>query len=207
MADKNLVIVESPTKARTISKILGANFTVTVPSMGHVIDLPAKTMGVDIEGGFVPTYKILSGRKKLLTQLKKDGKAADNIYMATDPDREGEAIGWRIKEEIFKNKTVKRVNFHEITSEAIRHAFESPREFDQKMVEAQESRRILDRIVGYLLSPLLWKKITRGLSAGRVQSGSFALDRGPGKADPGFQALGVLGDRSRIAQGIRGLHR
>ena len=174
MADKNLVIVESPTKARTISKILGSNFTV-VSSMGHVIDLPEKKMGVDIEAGFVPTYKILSGRKKLLAQLKKDAKGADNIYMATDPDREGEAIGWHIKEAIFKNKTVKRVNFHEITVEAIRHAFESPREFDQNMVEAQIARRILDRIVGYLLSPLLWKKIARGLSAGRVQSVALRL--------------------------------
>ncbi len=174
MADKNLVIVESPTKARTISKILGSNFTV-VPSMGHVIDLPAKKLGVDIEGGFVPSYSILAGRKKILAQLKKDGKAADNIYMATDPDREGEAIGWNIKEAIFKDKPVKRVNFHEITVEAIRHAFESPREFDQKMVEAQVSRRILDRIVGYLLSPLLWKKFTRGLSAGRVQSVALRL--------------------------------
>ncbi len=174
MADKNLVIVESPTKARTISKILGSNFTV-VPSMGHVIDLPAKKLGVDIEGGFVPSYSILAGRKKILAQLKKDAKAAVNIYMATDPDREGEAIGWNIKEAIFKDKPVKRVNFHEITVEAIRHAFESPREFDQKMVEAQVSRRILDRIVGYLLSPLLWKKFTRGLSAGRVQSVALRL--------------------------------
>jgi DNA topoisomerase-1 len=174
MADKNLVIVESPTKARTISKILGSNFTV-VPSMGHVIDLPEKKMGVDIEAGFVPSYKILAGRKKLLAQLKKDAKGAANIYMATDPDREGEAIGWHIKEAIFKDKAVKRVNFHEITAEAIRHAFESPREFDQNMVEAQVARRILDRIVGYLLSPLLWKKITRGLSAGRVQSVALRL--------------------------------
>jgi DNA topoisomerase-1 len=174
MADKNLVIVESPTKARTISKILGSNFTV-VPSMGHVIDLPEKKMGVDIEAGFVPSYKILAGRKKLLAQLKKDAKGAANIYMATDPDREGEAIGWHIKEAIFKDKAVKRVNFHEITSEAIRHAFESPREFDQNMVEAQVARRILDRIVGYLLSPLLWKKIARGLSAGRVQSVALRL--------------------------------
>ena len=174
MADKNLVIVESPAKARTISKILGSNFTV-VPSMGHVIDLPEKKMGVDIEAGFVPSYKILAGRKKLLAQLKKDAKNVANIYMATDPDREGEAIGWHIKEAIFKNKTVKRVNFHEITAEAIRHAFASPREFDQNMVEAQVARRILDRIVGYLLSPLLWKKIARGLSAGRVQSVALRL--------------------------------
>jgi len=174
MADKNLVIVESPAKARTISKILGENFKV-VFSMGHVIDLPAKKLGVDIEGGFIPSYKILPGRKKLLTQLKKEAKSAVNIYMATDPDREGEAIGWNIKEAVFKNKPVKRINFHEITAEAIRHAFASPREFDRKMVEAQVTRRILDRIVGYLLSPLLWKKIARGLSAGRVQSVALRL--------------------------------
>jgi DNA topoisomerase I len=174
MADKKLVIVESPTKARTISKILGSDFTV-VSSMGHVIDLPAKELGVDIEGGFIPTYKTLSGRKKLLTQLKKDAKSAAEIYMATDPDREGEAIGWNIKEAIFKDKPVKRVNFHEITVDAIHHAFSSPREFDLNMVEAQVGRRILDRIVGYLLSPLLWKKITRGLSAGRVQSVALRL--------------------------------
>ncbi len=163
MANKNLVIVESPTKARTISKILGSDFMV-VSSMGHVIDLPAKELGVDIDAGFVPSYKVLSGRKKLITQLKKDAKGAVNIYMATDPDREGEAIGWNLKDMVFKGKTVKRVNFHEITVEAIRHAFESPREFDLNMVEAQVTRRILDRIVGYLLSPLLWKKITRGLT-------------------------------------------
>ncbi len=174
MANKNLVIVESPTKARTISKILGSDFMV-VSSMGHVIDLPAKELGVDIDAGFVPSYKVLSGRKKLITQLKKDAKGAVNIYMATDPDREGEAIGWNLKDMVFKGKTVKRVNFHEITVEAIRHAFESPREFDLNMVEAQVTRRILDRIVGYLLSPLLWKKITRGLSAGRVQSVALRL--------------------------------
>ncbi|MDD5347058.1 MAG: type I DNA topoisomerase [Candidatus Omnitrophica bacterium] len=174
MPDKHLVIVESPTKAKTISKILGNSYTV-IPSMGHVIDLPEKELGVDIDAGFVPSYEVLAGRKKLVTQLKKDAKDAEGVYIATDPDREGEAIGWHIKDLAFKGKKVLRVNFHEITAEAVRHAFASPREFDRNMVEAQVSRRILDRIVGYYLSPLLWKKVTRGLSAGRVQSVALRL--------------------------------
>jgi len=167
--NKNLVIVESPTKAKTISKILGSNFSV-VPSMGHLIDLPAKELGVDIEQGFQPHYIIIPGRKKILATLKKESKDKDAIYVATDPDREGEAIGWQIKDRIFKGKKVLRVIFHEITSSAVSEAFKNPRDFDLNMIEAQASRRILDRIVGYYLSPLLWKKLARGLSAGRVQS-------------------------------------
>lgn len=169
MKNKNLVIVESPTKAKTISKILGSNFSV-VPSMGHLIDLPAKELGVDIEQGFQPHYIIIPGRKKILATLKKESKDKDAIYVATDPDREGEAIGWQIKDRIFKGKKVLRVIFHEITSSAVSEAFKNPRDFDLNMIEAQASRRILDRIVGYYLSPLLWKKLARGLSAGRVQS-------------------------------------
>ncbi|MCX5701879.1 MAG: type I DNA topoisomerase [Candidatus Omnitrophica bacterium] len=169
MKDKNLVIVESPTKAKTISKILGSNFSV-VSSMGHLIDLPEKTLGVDIEKDFTPEYEVLDKRKKVLTALKKESKDKDNIYVATDPDREGEAIGWHIKDRILKKKKVLRVVFHEITPAAIKHAFDNPRDFDLKMIDAQIGRRILDRIVGYFLSPLLWKKIARGLSAGRVQS-------------------------------------
>jgi DNA topoisomerase-1 len=163
------VIVESPTKAKTISKILGDNFSV-IPSMGHLIDLPAKELGVDIEQGFQPHYIIIPGRKRILATLKKESKDKDKIYVATDPDREGEAIGWQIKERIFKGKKVLRVIFHEITTQAVSEAFKNPRDFDLNMIEAQASRRILDRIVGYYLSPLLWKKIVRGLSAGRVQS-------------------------------------
>jgi DNA topoisomerase-1 len=174
MSAKNLVIVESPTKAKTISKIMGEDFAV-VSSMGHIIDLPKKKLGVDIEKDFTPSYVVLSGRKKLVTELKKKSKEAENVYIATDPDREGEAIGWHIKDYIFKDKKVFRVDFHEITQGAVQNAFNHPREFDQKMVEAQISRRILDRIVGYFLSPLLWKKITRGLSAGRVQSVALRL--------------------------------
>jgi len=171
---KNLVIVESPTKAKTISKILGADFSV-ISSMGHIIDLPQKELGVDIENKFKPDYVVIPGRKKLLTQLKKEAKEKEKIYVATDPDREGEAIGWQIKEKVFKGKPVLRVSFHEITPHAVAEAFKHAREFDLKMIEAQVGRRILDRIVGYFLSPLLWKKIARGLSAGRVQSVALKL--------------------------------
>jgi DNA topoisomerase I len=171
---KNLVIVESPTKAKTISKILGSDFSV-VSSMGHIIDLPQKKLGVDIEKGFTPEYDVIKGRQKVVAALKKEGKEVDNVYMATDPDREGEAIGWQIKDKIFKKKKVMRVVFHEITPSAIKEAFNNPRNFDSNMVEAQAGRRILDRIVGYFLSPLLWKKIGRGLSAGRVQSVALKL--------------------------------
>jgi DNA topoisomerase-1 len=174
MKKKGLVVVESPTKARTIGKILGVGFKI-VASMGHIIDLPQKKLGVDIEKDFAPDYVVLAGRKKVLADLKKDAKDQKNIYIATDPDREGEAIGWQLKERVFKNKEVQRVIFHEITPAAVSEAFKNPREFNEKMVEAQVSRRVLDRIVGYFLSPLLWRKIGRGLSAGRVQSVALRL--------------------------------
>jgi len=170
----SLVIVESPTKAKTISQILGGNFSV-VSSYGHLIDLPKKELGVDIEKGFLPSYVVVSGREKIITALKKESKGKKNIYVATDPDREGEAIGWQIKMRLFKDQNVLRVVFHEITPAAVKEAFNSPRDFDLKMIEAQASRRILDRLVGYFLSPLLWKKIVRGLSAGRVQSVALRL--------------------------------
>ncbi len=171
---KNLVIVESPTKAKTISKILGRDFSV-VSSMGHLVDLPASKLGVNIEEGFKPDYAVVAGRQKVLAGLKKEAKDKDNIYVATDPDREGEAIGWHIKNKLPKDKKIVRVAFHEITSVAVKKAFAEPRDFDLKMVEAQIGRRVLDRIVGYFLSPLLWKKIVRGLSAGRVQSVALRL--------------------------------
>ncbi len=171
---KNLVIVESPTKAKTISKILGEDFSV-VSSMGHIIDLPQKELGVDIENKFKPDYVVIPARKKLLAQLRKDAKDKEKIYVATDPDREGEAIGWQIKEKVLKGRPVLRVIFHEITPHAVNEAFKHGREFDLKMIEAQVGRRVLDRIVGYFLSPLLWKKIARGLSAGRVQSVALKL--------------------------------
>ena len=174
MKDKKLVIVESPTKAKTISKILGSEFSV-VSSMGHIIDLPQKKLGVDIEKGFEPEYVVIPGRAKVLSSLKKEAKGKDAIYVATDPDREGEAIGWQIKDQLLKNKNVYRVIFHEITPAAVNAAFKNPHDFDLRMIEAQVGRRVLDRIVGYFLSPLLWKKIARGLSAGRVQSVALRL--------------------------------
>ncbi|MDD4879640.1 MAG: type I DNA topoisomerase, partial [Candidatus Omnitrophica bacterium] len=172
--DNALVIVESPAKAKTIEKFLGKGYTVR-PSMGHVIDLPMRKMGVDIENGFKPTYIVISKKKKLLSELKSEAKDKDTVYIATDPDREGEAIGWHLAGYLGKNKEVKRVVFHEITKKAILEAFGNPAEIDTKLVNAQQARRILDRIVGYSLSPLLWKKITRGLSAGRVQSVAVKL--------------------------------
>jgi DNA topoisomerase I len=171
---KNLVIVESPTKAKTIGKILGPDFSV-VSSMGHIIDLPQKELGVDIDNKFKPEYVVIPAKKKLLTQLRKEAKSKEKIYMATDPDREGEAIGWQIKEKVFKGKEVLRVSFHEITPHAVEEAFKTAREFNLNMIEAQVGRRVLDRIVGYFLSPLLWKKLARGLSAGRVQSVALRL--------------------------------
>ena len=174
MKNKGLVIVESPTKAKTIGKILGKDFSV-VSSMGHLIDLPQKKIGIEIEEDFKPTYVVIPGRKKILAALKKEAKDKDDIFIATDPDREGEAIGWQIKEHLFKKKKVLRVVFHEITPAAVKEAFKHARDFDLNMVEAQAGRRILDRLVGYFLSPLLWKKIVRGLSAGRVQSVALRL--------------------------------
>ncbi|MBF0522636.1 MAG: type I DNA topoisomerase [Candidatus Omnitrophica bacterium] len=166
---KAIVIVESPTKVKTINKILGAKFKV-VSSMGHLIDLPKSTLGVDVEKNFEPNFIVVRSKSKILTQLKKDTAAAKEIYVATDPDREGEAIGWNLVTQIGKGKKIFRVTFQEITKEAVLKAFEHPREFDQKLINAQVARRILDRIVGYKLSPVLWKKVGSRLSAGRVQS-------------------------------------
>ncbi|MFY9402346.1 MAG: type I DNA topoisomerase [Candidatus Omnitrophota bacterium] len=172
---KSLVIVESPAKAKTISKILGDNFKVA-SSMGHIIDLPQKKLGVDIENNFEAEYVIIPGRQKALSAIKKEAKGKEAIYIATDPDREGEAIGWQLKRTVFKkNENILRVTFHEITPTAVKEAFKHARDFDNNMIEAQAGRRVLDRIVGYFLSPLLWKKIARGLSAGRVQSAALRL--------------------------------
>lgn len=166
---KAVVIVESPTKVRTINKILGSNFKV-LSSMGHLIDLPKSTLGVDIEDSFRPKLIVVRSKQKILTKLKKDSKSAKEIYIATDPDREGEAIGWNLAEVIGDGKKVYRVSFQEITKAAVKKAFENLREFDEKKVEAQIARRVLDRIVGYQISPLLWRKVGSRLSAGRVQS-------------------------------------
>ncbi len=166
----NLVIVESPSKAKTIGKYLGADYIVKA-SMGHLRDLPKSTMGVDIEGGFVPEYVPLDNKSDIISELRKAAKKADRVFLATDPDREGEAISWHLKEllELPDDKTF-RVTFNEITKKVVSEAIATPRSIDYDLVDAQQARRLLDRIVGYQLSPLLWKKIRRGLSAGRVQS-------------------------------------
>ena len=171
---KSLVIVESPAKSKTITHILGEDYVIR-PSMGHVIDLPASKMGVDVEKDFEPTYIVIKGKKKILNELKKEAKEADVIYLAPDPDREGEAISWHLKNYLGNTKKIHRVVFHEITREAVLEAFKHPGEIDLKKVNAQQARRILDRIVGYSLSPLLWKKVGKGLSAGRVQSVAVRL--------------------------------
>ncbi|MHC4445017.1 MAG: type I DNA topoisomerase [Planctomycetota bacterium] len=166
----SLVIVESPAKAKTINKYLGKKYVVKA-SMGHVRDLPASGLAVDIENNFSPTYKPVPGRKKIIGELQKIADRAQTVYLATDLDREGEAIAWHLAEELKLNQTkVQRVVFNEITNDAIQEAFAQPRRIDMDKVNAQQARRILDRIVGYELSPLLWKKIAKGLSAGRVQS-------------------------------------
>jgi DNA topoisomerase-1 len=167
---KNLVIVESPAKARTLSKLLGREYSLKA-SMGHVRDLPKSQLGVNIDQGFAPKYIVPREKKKVVTELKEAAKTASAVYLATDPDREGEAISWHLKQVTKTNRIpYRRVIFHEITKEAIERAFRHPRSIDIKLVNAQQARRILDRLVGYKISPLLWRKVRRGLSAGRVQS-------------------------------------
>ena len=169
-AKKNLVIVESPAKAKTIEKYLGGDYKV-VASMGHLRDLPKSTLGIDIENDFEPKYIPVKDHKDIIDELKKLSKGSDMVYLATDPDREGEAISWHLKELLsLPDDKARRVTFNEITKKVVRESIEHPRDIDQDLVDAQQARRLLDRIVGYKLSPLLWKKIKRGLSAGRVQS-------------------------------------
>lgn len=167
---KNLIIVESPAKSKTIKKFLGSNYTV-VASNGHVRDLPKSQMGIDFENDFEPKYITIRGKGELLASLRKEVKKADKIYLATDPDREGEAISWHLFFALkLDPKKTKRITFNEITKNAIRQAIKESREIDMDLVDAQQARRVLDRIVGYSISPLLWQKVKRGLSAGRVQS-------------------------------------
>jgi DNA topoisomerase-1 len=167
---KSLVIVESPAKARTLGKLLGSSYNLKA-SMGHVRDLPKSQLGVDIEGGFAPKYVIPRAKTKIVSELKRAAKDVATIYLATDPDREGEAISWHLEQVTKTNrKSYRRVVFHEITKEAIERAFAHPQTINMQLVNAQQARRILDRLVGYKISPLLWRKVRRGLSAGRVQS-------------------------------------
>lgn len=170
MSKSALVIVESPAKAKTIGKYLGSGFKVKA-SMGHLRDLPKSSIGVDIDNGFVPEYIPLKGREDIIRDLKESADDSDLVYLATDPDREGEAISWHLKELLgLPDEKTHRITFNEITKKAVSESVENPRAIDINLVDAQQARRVLDRIVGYQLSPLLWKKIRRGLSAGRVQS-------------------------------------
>jgi len=174
---KDLIIVESPTKAKTISRFLGDGYEI-IASMGHIMDLPKSKLSIDIENDFKPDYQLMPDKKKVISQLKSAGKTTENIILATDPDREGEAIAAHVKEilsSLAKGKKFSRVVFHEITKEAIDEAFKNPREIDENLVDAQTARRVLDRLVGYKLSPILWQKVRRGLSAGRVQSIALRL--------------------------------
>jgi DNA topoisomerase-1 len=181
---KNLVIVESPAKARTLTRILGKKYSLKA-SLGHIRDLPRSRLGVDTENDFIPKYVVSRDKSKIAKELKQAVKSADNIYLATDPDREGEAIAWHLLELTkLNNKKYYRIVFHEITKTAIEKAFKAPRSIDMQLVNAQQARRILDRLVGYKLSPLLWRKIRKGLSAGRVQS----------------VALKIIVDRERIIE-------
>jgi len=182
---KGLVIVESPAKAKTIQKYLGTGYTVEA-SLGHVKDLPKSTLGVDIENDFDTEYIVIPGKEKVVARLKKLAGSADMIYLAPDPDREGEAIAAHLADELgngSKSKKkrkeqaerIRRVTFNEITKRAVQEAFEHPRDIDENLVDAQQARRVLDRLVGYQVSPLLWDKVRRGLSAGRVQTVALRL--------------------------------
>ncbi len=172
---KSLLIVESPTKARTLERYLGKDFIVKA-SVGHVKDLPGNKLGIDLDGEFKPQYQVLRGKKKIIEDLRKAASKADAIYLGPDPDREGEAIAWHIAEEIgATEKPIRRVLFYELTRKAIKEALEKPYELNRKLYEAQQARRILDRLVGYMISPILWEKVRAGLSAGRVQSVALRL--------------------------------
>lgn len=172
---KNLVIVESPTKARSISKMLGSSYKIRA-TYGHLRDLPKSKLGVDIENNFTPEYIKVRGKAKTINALKEEAKKADNIFLATDPDREGEAISWHLQNLLDLDSNSKnRVEFHEITKANVKNAIKNPRKIDQNLVDAQQARRVMDRIVGYEISPILWKRVKSGLSAGRVQSVALKL--------------------------------
>ncbi len=172
---KDLIIVESPAKVKTIKKFLGRNYMVHA-SVGHVRDLPTKDLGVDEAKDFAPKYQVIQGKQKVVTALREAAAGADNVYLAPDPDREGEAIAWHVAELIRKeNQNISRIQFNEITARAVREALQNPRPLNENLFDAQQARRVLDRLVGYKLSPLLWKKVKRGISAGRVQSVALRL--------------------------------
>ncbi|MBU1085472.1 toprim domain-containing protein, partial [Patescibacteria group bacterium] len=169
-----LVIVESPTKAKTLSRFLGSEYKIEA-SMGHVRDLPKSKLGVDTENNFEPDYEVVKGKSKIIAKLRKEAKGAGEIILATDQDREGEAIAFHVQYLLGDKFKYSRIVFHEITKEAILGALEKKGQVDVKLLEAQQARRVLDRLVGYKLSPVLWRKVRRGLSAGRVQSVAVRL--------------------------------
>src|ERR1044071_3047561 len=174
---KALVIVESPAKAKTINKYLGKQYVVKA-SLGHIKDLPKRDLAVDVEKGFEPRYEVIEGKKKLIAELKQTARKVEDVYLAADPDREGEAICYHLQEELANGKNgprIFRVMFNEITKRAIEKAFERPMQVNVNLVDAQQARRVLDRLVGYKISPLLWDKVRRGLSAGRVQTVALRL--------------------------------
>ncbi len=204
----NLVIVESPSKAKTIEKYLGKDYKVRA-SMGHVIDLPSKELGIDVEKNFEPKYEIIKGKNKIISGLKKDLASADNLIIAVDPDREGEAIGWHIARQLKvindkgvakAGKKVQRITFHEITKGAIEEALKHPGTINMDLVDAQQARRLLDRLVGYKLSPLLWRKVRKGLSAGRVQSVAVRLIVEREEARKAFNADEYWSIKSRLSE-------
>ena len=172
---KQLIIVESPAKVKTIKKFLGPQYTVQA-SVGHVRDLPSSSLGVDEANNFAPHYEVIENKKNVVSELRAAAAKADTVYLAPDPDREGEAIAWHVAELIRdKAKDIKRIQFNEITAKAVKEALEHPRELNGHLFDAQQARRVLDRLVGYKISPLLWKTIKRGISAGRVQSVALRL--------------------------------
>src|SRR6266852_4460678 len=170
---EGLIIVESPAKARTLKRFLGDRFDV-LASMGHVRDLPGKQMGVDVDAGFKPHYEVVESRRKTINELRSATKNDPEVILASDPDREGEAIAWHLAE-VLKLRFPKRIEFHEITADAVRRALESPREIDMRLVNAQQARRVVDRLVGFRLSPFLWSKVQKGIGAGRVSSVALRL--------------------------------
>ena len=172
---KQLIIVESPAKVKTIKKFLGPQYMVQA-SVGHVRDLPSSSLGVDEANDFAPHYEVIDNKKNVVSELRAAASKADTVYLAPDPDREGEAIAWHVAELIRdKAKDIKRIQFNEITAKAVKEALANPRELNGHLFDAQQARRVLDRLVGYKISPLLWKSIKRGISAGRVQSVALRL--------------------------------
>ena len=201
-----LVIVESPAKAKTIGKYLGSDYEVTA-SMGHIRDLPASQLGIDVEHGYTPQYISIKGKEKLIKELKSKAKHSDGVLLATDPDREGEAISWHLANILgLDPHEPNRVTFDEITKKGVQEGMAHPRAIDEDLFNAQQARRVLDRLVGYKLSPFLWRKVRRGLSAGRVQSVAVRLIDDREKGDRRLQARRILECGCHPRRGAQELH-